>query len=121
MASSFLRRLFCGMLQPFVSLQSNLLLCWHGFCDVNVTLSKSMKNRQRLIPRNWPTELYKWQLHTIVSSGKGMPRSDCTYGIRLAPVLKTIFHQCVIYICSKSYSDGSVLSHQSKTGYKYMI
>ena len=35
---------------------------------------------------------------------------------RLAPVLKTIFHQCVIlYTCSQSYSDGSVLkqSHQS--------
>ena len=31
------------MLQPFVSLQSNLLLCWHDFCDVNVTLSKSIK------------------------------------------------------------------------------
>ena len=29
---------------------------------------------------------------------------------RLAPVLKTIFHQCVIsYTCSQSYSDGSVL------------
>ena len=43
---------------------------------------------------------------------------------RLAPVLKTIFHQCVIsYTCSQPYSDGSVLkqSHQSKTGYKYMI
>ena len=34
---------------------------------------------------------------------------------RLAPVLKTIFHQCVIsYTCSQSNSDGSVLkqSHQ---------
>ena len=30
---------------------------------------------------------------------------------RLAPVLKTIFHQCVIsYTCSQSYSDGSVLN-----------
>ena len=29
---------------------------------------------------------------------------------RLAPVLKTIFHQCVIsYTCGQSYSDGSVL------------
>ena len=29
-------------------------------------------------------------------------------GIRLAPVLKTIFHQCVIsYTCSQSNSDGS--------------
>ena len=37
----FLYDVYCGMLQPFVSLQSNLLLCWHGFCDVNVTLSKS--------------------------------------------------------------------------------
>ena len=50
-----------------------------------------------------------------------------TVPIRLAPVLKTIFHQCVIsYSCSQSYSDGSVLrslkqSHQSKTGYKNMI
>ena len=38
--------------------QSNLLLCWHGFCDVNVTLSKSVKSRpsvrKRLIPQNWP-------------------------------------------------------------------
>ena len=36
--------------------------------------------------------------------------------IRLAPVLKTIFHQCVIsYTCSQSKSNGSVLkrSHQS--------
>ena len=35
---------------------------------------------------------------------------------RLAPVLKTIFHQCVIsYTYSQSYYDGSVLkqSHQS--------
>ena len=45
---------------------------------------------------------------------------------RLAPVHKTIFHQCVIsYTCSQSYSDGSVFSlkqsHQSKTGNKYMI
>ena len=30
---------------------------------------------------------------------------------RLAPVLKTVFHQCVIsYTCSQSYSDGSVLN-----------
>ena len=29
---------------------------------------------------------------------------------RLAPVLKTIYHHCVIsYTCSQSYSDGSVL------------
>ena len=29
---------------------------------------------------------------------------------RLAPVLKTVFHQCVIsYTCSQSNSDGSVL------------
>ena len=43
---------------------------------------------------------------------------------RLAPVLKTSFHQCVIsYTCSQSNSDGSVLkqSRQSQTGYKYMI
>ena len=30
--------------------------------------------------------------------------------IRLAQVLKTITHQCIIlYTCSQSYSDGSVL------------
>ena len=50
--------IYSGMLQPFVWLQSNLLLCWHGFCDVKVTLSKSMKSRpsmySSLIPRNWP-------------------------------------------------------------------
>ena len=39
----------------------------------------------------------------------------------LAPVLKTIFHHCVIsYNCSLFYSDGSVLK-QSMTSYKYMI
>ena len=37
-----------------------------------------------------------------------------TFSVRLAPVLKTIFHQCVIsYTCSLSYSDGSVLRKQS--------
>ena len=36
---------YCGMLQLFVSLQTNLFLCWHGYCHVNVTLSNSMKNR----------------------------------------------------------------------------
>ena len=31
--------------------------------------------------------------------------------VRLAPVLKTIFHQCVkSYTCSQSNSDGSVLN-----------
>ena len=25
------------MVQPFVSLESNLILCWHGFYEVNVT------------------------------------------------------------------------------------
>ena len=73
---------------------------------------------------------------------------DCAvrFNHRLAPVFKTIFHQCVIsytcsqsnsdgsvfktilhqcvisYTCSQSNSDGSVLkqSHQNKTGYKYM-
>ena len=41
---------YCGM-QPFVSLQSNLLLCWHGFFDVNVTLSKSAKSRPSMYGR----------------------------------------------------------------------
>ena len=39
-------------------------------------------------------------------------KSISTYRVkcRLAPALKTIFHQCVIsYICSQSNSDGSVL------------
>ena len=40
---------------------------------------------------------------------------------RLAPVLKTIFHQYVIsYTCNQSNSGGSNQSHQSKTGYKYI-
>ena len=38
--------------EPFVLLQSNLLLCWHGFCDVNVTLSKSMKSRPSMYGRD---------------------------------------------------------------------
>ena len=37
-------------------------------------------------------------------------RKCITPADRLAPVLKTIFHQCVIsYTCSQSNSDGSVL------------
>ena len=48
---------YCGILQPFVSLQSNLLLCWHGFCDVNVTLSKSMKSRPSMYAEVDSTEL----------------------------------------------------------------
>ena len=69
--------------------------------------------------------------HVILKNGDlkivlivGRQNSLDGFPIRLAPVLKTIFHQCVIlYTCSQSYSDGSVLkqSHQSKTGYKYMI
>ena len=35
---------------------------------------------------------------------------------KLAPVLKTIFHQCVIsYTCSQSNSDGSVLKQSHKS------
>ena len=35
--------------------------------------------------------------------------------LRLAPVLKTIFHQCVIsYTCSLSNSDGSVKTEPSE-------
>ena len=41
---------------------------------------------------------------------------------RLAPVLKTIFHQCVIsYTCSQSYSDGSVLWTGSTGIIKYEV
>ena len=68
-----------------------------------------------LDPVNWVRDTYK----NIIDSIEVYSSSS-----RLAPVLKTIYHQCVIsYICSQSYSDGSVLkqSHQSKTGYKYMI
>ena len=38
--------------------------------------------------------------------------NSCDYTLaRLDPVLKTIFHQCVIsFTCSQSSSDGSVLS-----------
>ena len=31
---------FFNKIQRFVLLQSHLLLCWHGFCDVSVTLCK---------------------------------------------------------------------------------
>ena len=48
--------------------------------------------------------------------------SGCGGG-RLTPVLKTIFHQCVIsYNCSQSNSDGSVLKPSGlDSGYNYMI
>ena len=66
---------------------------------------------------------YLLKLKLNLNVGPNSYYKNTLYG-RLAPVLKTIFHQCVIsYTCSQSYSDGSVLkqSHQSKTGYKYMI
>ena len=38
-----------------------------------------------------------------------LPKFSCRGSSRLAQVLKTIFHQCVIsYTCSQSNSDGSV-------------
>ena len=38
------------------------------------------------------------------------PKMDNSWSTRLAPVIKTIFHQCVIsYTCSQSNSDVSVL------------
>ena len=37
------------------------------------------------------------------------PQTELRRECRLAPVLKTIFHQCVMpYTCSQSISDGSV-------------
>ena len=42
--------------------------------------------------------------------------------VRLAPVLITMFHQCVIsYTCSKSNSDGSVLKHCFKNWRQSMV
>ena len=42
--------------------------------------------------------------------------------IRLAPVLKTSFHQCVIsYTCSQSNSDGSVLRAGSTSNLTYQL
>ena len=52
-------------LQLFVLLQSHLLLCWHGFCDVSVTLSKKILDVHRgLIPPNW---LKQFRLHRLVT------------------------------------------------------
>ena len=56
-------------------------------------------------------------MNTCLYSGRrlaclfiGINCHSCTKAVRLAPVLKTIFHQCVIsYTCSQSYSGGSVL------------
>ena len=46
-----------------------------------------------------------------IGSGKGFLRNSGTDQPRLAPVLETFFHQCVIsYNCSQSNSDGSVLN-----------
>ena len=48
---------------PFVLLQSHLLLCWHGFCDVSVTLCNSRvtlsKKMLDVHPRSDSTELAK--------------------------------------------------------------
>ena len=50
--------------------------------------------------------------HSVIMQGETispMCTSD-SMDSRLAPVLKTFFHQCVIsYTCSQSYSDGPVL------------
>ena len=41
--------------------------------------------------------------------------------LRLAPVLKTIFHQCVIsFTCSRSNSDGSVSTDDSATEFSWL-
>ena len=31
---------YCRMLSPFVPMHSNLLLCWHDFCDACITFYK---------------------------------------------------------------------------------
>ena len=48
---------------------------------------------------------------TVLSQSSGGSREGSGGSVdpRLAPVLQTIFHQCVIlYTCSQSYSDGSI-------------
>ena len=81
----------------------------------------------RLIPFETPLQRNVFRLHLLLSSTKRVEVCPGKHWVwwtgdyRLAPVLKTIFHQCVIsYTCSQSYSDGSVLkqSHQSNTSYK---
>ena len=55
---------------------------------------------------------------TDIGAGRCFLADTCTkwdsktsLALRLATVLKTIFHQCVIsYTCSLSYSNGSVLN-----------
>ena len=70
------------------------------------------------------TDCKGWQKLWVFSFWNVKLLKYCMSFYRLAPVLITIFHQYVIsYTRGQSYSDGSVLeqSHQSKTGYKYMI
>ena len=89
--------------------------------------TNAKRNRPRLQPIAEKNRLEHYSTVLNMSMWHRCSRRDRTgrkFRTRLAPVLKTIFHQCVIlYTCSQSYSDGSVSkqSHQGKTGYKYMI
>ena len=58
--------------------------------------------------------------HTYVFQyGSGFQHRQMT---RLAPVHKTIFHQCVIsHTCSQSNSDGSVLWTGSTSNFTYQL
>ena len=63
-----------------------------------------------LLWRNQNNDILVYLLSRVLFTG-----THCMLG-RLAPVLKTIFHQCVLsYTCSQSNCDGSVLkqSHHS--------
>ena len=76
---------------------SHIPHCWKPHVPAQSCIS-SLENRLLLYASN---------------KGTDQPLHQCslisTFVVRLAPVLKTIFHQCVIsYTCSQSNPDGSV-------------
>ena len=102
---------------------------WLGqLCKNSCWLFLLICNNLKVNVRSWSIAKKRSHAPSSFSSHPGCRTACCMWTdkltLRLAPVLQTIFHQCVtLYTCSQSYSDGSVLkqSHQSKTGYKYII
>ena len=99
-----------------------MLCLFQGNCGKRVQIRRTLLNVPDVVSIGlvWGSDRPDLELTTEVAKTIGttllLPDVSTVWGNgRLAPVLKTIFHQCVINNSSQSNSDGSVLkqSHQS--------
>ena len=82
---------------------------------MSVTLLETPKTGAHTMIRsfNIGQEMFGTVLNYVINHIFSVSFVKCI--LRLAPVLKTIFHQCIIsYTYSQSNSDGSVLTEPSK-------